>query len=270
MTNRINQKFQELKKKKEKALIFYLTVGYPDIPIFIKLVDVLEKSGADLIELGIPFSDPVADGLTIQRTSQEALKQKISLKKSFSLAGNLAGNVNIPLVFMTYYNPVYRYGLKNFAYSCAENYVDGVIIPDLPPEEAVPLNSVLKKYNVNLIFLIAPTSPEERIEMISKQSRGFIYYVSLTGVTGAREKLPRTIKSSLNKIRRFTEKPICVGFGISRPSQAREIGKYSDGIIIGSALLKIVEKYKDNEKILFREVKKFVSGMKEALKKNDL
>ena len=268
--NRIDQKFQELKKKKEKALIFYLTVGYPDVPIFIKLVDVLEKSGADLIELGIPFSDPVADGLTIQRTSQEALKQKINLKKSFSLARDLAGNVNIPLVFMTYYNPVYRYGLKKFAYSCKENYVDGVIIPDLPPEEATPLNSVLKKYNVNLIFLIAPTSPEERIEMISKQSRGFIYYVSLTGVTGAREKLPRTIKLSLSKIRRFTEKPICVGFGISKPSQAREIGKYSDGIIIGSALLKIVEKYKDNEKILFREVKKFVSGMKDAFKKNDL
>ena len=266
MINRIDRKFQELKEKKEKALIIYVTVGYPDIPIFMKLVDVLEKSGADLIELGIPFSDPVADGLTIQRTSQEALKQKISLKKSFSLAKDLAGNVNVPLIFMTYYNPVYQYGLKKFACSCAENCVDGVIIPDLPPEEAVPLNKALKKYNINLIFLIAPTSPEKRVEMISKQSRGFIYYVSLTGVTGAREKLPGTIKLSLSKIRRFTEKPICVGFGISKPSQAREIGKYSDGIIIGSALLKIVEKYRNNEKILLREIKKFVSGIKGALK----
>ena len=270
MINRIDRKFQELKGREEKALIFYLTVGYPGVPIFIKLVDVLEKSGADLIELGIPFSDPVADGLTIQRTSREALKQKISLKKSFSLAKDLAGNVNIPLVFMTYYNPVYQYGLKKFAYSCKENYVDGVIIPDLPPEEAAPLNKALKKYNINLIFLIAPTSPKKRIEMISKQSRGFIYYVSLTGVTGARERLPGTIKLSLSKIRRFTEKPICVGFGISKPSQAREIGKYSDGIIIGSALLKIVEKHKNNEKILLREVKKFVSGIKEALRRKNV
>ncbi len=266
MINRIERKFQELKQKKEKALIFFLTVGYPDVPTFKKLVITLAESGVDLIELGIPFSDPVADGLTIQKSSQEALKKKINLKKSFLLAKELSRNVAAPFVFMGYYNPIYRYGLENFSRSCKKNHIDGVIIPDLPPEEAAPLDKVLKKYGIDLIFLIAPTSSEKRIEMISKQSRGFIYYVSLTGVTGARQKLPGTIKLSLSKIRRFTEKPICVGFGISRPSQAKEIVKYSDGIIIGSALLKIVEKYKDNEKILLREVKKFVSGMKAALK----
>jgi len=264
MINRIDKKFQELRKRGERALIFYLTVGYPDLATFTKLLFALERSGADLIELGVPFSDPVADGLTIQKTSEVALKQKITLKKTFSLAKDL--DVNIPLLLMTYYNPVYQYGLERFADACKRSGVEGVIVPDLPPEEANPLRRALKRHNLDLIFLIAPTSPEKRIKMIANLSKGFIYYVSLTGVTGAREKLPRTIKSSLNKIRKFTKKPICVGFGISKPSQAAEIGKYSDGIIIGSALLKIVEKHKNNEKILLREVKKFVSGIKEALK----
>ncbi|MCK4244617.1 MAG: tryptophan synthase subunit alpha [Candidatus Omnitrophica bacterium] len=263
MINRIDKKFQELRKRGERALIFYLTVGYPDLATFTKLLFALERSGADLIELGIPFSDPVADGLTIQKTSQVALKQKITLKKTFSLAKDL--DVNIPLLLMTYYNPVYQYGLKKFADSCKRNGIEGVIVPDLPPEEANPLRRALKRHNLDLIFLIAPTSPEKRIKMISNKSKGFIYYVSLTGVTGAREKLPKTIRLSLNKIRKFTKRPICVGFGISKPFQAREIGKYSDGIIIGSALLNIVEKYK-NKRGLIKKVEKFASEIKETLK----
>ena len=265
MINRIDEKFQELKKGGRKALIFYLTVGYPDMVTFMKLVTALENFGADLIELGVPFSDPVADGLTIQRTSEVALKQKINLKKSFLLAKELSKKSNIPLIFMSYYNPIYHYGLQKFAHDCKKTGISGVIIPDLPPEEATPLKNNLKQDNVNLIFLIAPTSPQERMRMISKESQGFIYYVSLTGVTGAREKLSGTIKSSLHKIYRFTKKPICVGFGISKPSQAREIGKYSDGIIIGSALLNIVERYK-NKRGLIKEVEKFTSEIKVALR----
>ncbi len=263
MINRIDKEFQGLRERGERALIFYLTVGYPNISTFIELIITLEKSGADLIELGIPFSDPVADGLTIQKTSQEALKQKISLKKTFSLAKDL--EINIPLVLMTYYNPVYQYGLKKFADSCKKSGIDGIIVPDLPPEEANPLRNTLKSHNLDLIFLIAPTSPEKRIKMIANLSKGFIYYVSLTGVTGAREKLPKTIRLSLNRIRKFTKRPICVGFGIAKPEQAREIGNYSDGIIIGSALLNIIEKYK-NKRGLIKEVERFVSEIKSALK----
>jgi len=193
MINRIDEKFQELKKGGRKALIFYLTVGYPDMVTFMKLVTALENFGADLIELGVPFSDPVADGLTIQRTSEVALKQKINLKKSFLLAKELSKKSNIPLIFMSYYNPIYHYGLQKFAHDCKKTGISGVIIPDLPPEEATPLKNILKQDNVNLIFLIAPTSPQERMRMISKESQGFIYYVSLTGVTGARRNCPERL-----------------------------------------------------------------------------
>ncbi|MCX5678531.1 MAG: tryptophan synthase subunit alpha [Candidatus Omnitrophica bacterium] len=243
--NRIDNKFNELRAARRKAFIAYVTAGDPDLAVTRKVVLKFEEAGVDIVELGIPFSDPIADGPTIQAASYRALKGKATLKKIFAMVRSLRAATDMPLVFMTYYNPVLRYGLKKFFASCRKCGVDGVIVPDLPCEEASDLIKFARFEKVATIFLSSPTSTPERIRDIAKNSKGFIYYVSLTGVTGARRELPKDISSKIRAIRSFTDKPVAVGFGVSSPNQAARIARVADGVIVGSAIVKIMGENKN-------------------------
>jgi tryptophan synthase alpha chain len=228
-------------KPGHKAIIPYITVGYPDIDSTLKAVPLLEKNGADIIELGIPYSDPLADGVTIQESSYQALQNGVTPEACLDLAAKLRKKTRVPLVFMTYYNPVLSYGLDRFCKSCVNSGIDGLIIPDLPPEEGYTLECAAKEHGIDMIYLLAPTSNPERIRMVTERSRGFIYMVSVTGVTGARKALPETLKTFVARVRDITSKPLCVGFGISTPEQAQQIGRISDGVIVGSKLINLMK-----------------------------
>ncbi len=263
--NRVDKKFRELKRGRKKAFIAYITAGDPSFAMTKEIVLALERSGADIVELGIPFSDPLADGPTIQAASHRALLKGATLRKIFSLASALRKVTDIPILFMTYYNPVLRYGIQNFVKSCKKSGVDGVIIPDLPFEEARDLVKVSKKSDVATIFLAAPTSTKRRVKDIVKNSTGFIYYVSLIGVTGARRKLPPEIASNVRRIKSMTRKPVAVGFGISRAAQARDIARIADGVIVGSAIVKIIADNQKNHEALVSKISNFAKSMAGAI-----
>jgi len=239
--NRINQLFKNLRRQKRKALVVYVTAGDPSLAHTERLVSVLEESGADLIELGIPFSDPLADGPTIQKASQRALSKGVNIASILKMVKRVRRVSGLPIVFMTYYNLVLHYGLKRFVADSKASGIDGVIVPDLPPEEGNLLVGESRKKDFSSIFLAAPTSTKERLKKISSKSTGFIYYVSLTGTTGARDRLPGDIVKNVKTIKRISKKPVCVGFGISNPRQARRISRLADGIIVGSAVIKVIE-----------------------------
>jgi len=255
--NRIDKKFKELKKRRKKAFVAFIMAGDPSIAITRKLVFELEKQGADIIELGVAFSDPLADGPTIQRASERALKRKANLDSACNLVRNVRLKTQIPIAFLTYYNILYHYGLERFVEKAKSSGVDGVIVPDLPPEESGELRRIARKKGFSLIHLLAPTSSRQRIKMISNASTGFIYYVSLTGTTGARKELPKDLSASLRLIKRSTNKPVCVGFGISRPGQVKAISRLADGVIVGSAIIKTIEKNISEQKLV-ENVGKFV------------
>jgi tryptophan synthase alpha chain len=242
------------------ALIPYITVGYPTVETTLKVVPLFATSGCDIIELGIPFSDPLADGATIQRAAYEALRQGVTIKVCFEVAQELRRQVEIPLVFMTYYNPVLKFGVEQFCSKCAEVGIDGLIIPDLPPEEGQDLEQSTKRHELDLIYLLSPASTEERIKLVASRSSGFIYLVSLTGVTGARAKLPEELESFVARVRERTEKPLCVGFGVSTPEQARRIGKVADGVIVGSRIIQLL----DEDKSL-KNASSFIKCLRDAL-----
>lgn len=239
--NRIDAKFKELKAQGKKALIVYITCGYPDIATTEKLVLELEKRGVDIIELGVPFSDPLADGPIIQEASSYALKKKINLKDIFFLVKRLRRKSQIPLCLMGYYNPIFSFGQDRFVAEAINAGIDGVIIPDLPPEEDERLVSLAKRSGLKTIFFLSPTSSSGRVAYISKVSTGFIYYVSLTGVTGAKQALPADLQQNIRAIKRCTTKPVCVGFGISKPEHIKEVFKAADGVIVGSAVVKVIK-----------------------------
>ena len=262
--SRINPTFARLKKRGQSALIPFIMAGDPDIETTEALVLRMAEAGADIIELGIPFSDPIADGPTIQAASHRALQNGVNLKDVLHMAEKLRG-INTPLVLMTYFNPVLRYGLKDFAESCGRSGVDGVIIPDLPPDEAGQWIGDARKMDLDTVFLIAPTSPPDRIRLVSRYSRGFIYYVSVTGVTGARENLPDDLEPAVKGIKEQSKKPVAVGFGISTPEQAKRIGLFADGVIVGSAIVKMIEENVRHPELTLK-VKDFVSSFVEALK----
>jgi len=224
-----------------KALIAYLTVGYPDLDTTKKAALALANSGVDIIELGIPFSDPLADGTTIQRASHQSLQNGTTPQLCLELAGRLHRETTTPLVFMTYYNPVYHFGLDAFCQQCVEVGVSGLIVPDLPPEEGQELEAVAQKNKLDLIYLLAPTSSDERIRLVAEHSQGFIYLVSVTGVTGARDKLPDNLTLIVKKVRKQTSKPLCIGFGISTAEQARQLARIADGVIVGSRIIQLIE-----------------------------
>jgi len=262
IANRIDRKFKELKSKKKKALIAFITAGYPNLSITEKLVMEFEKAGVDIVELGVSFTDPMADGPVIQYASQEALKNNIRLVDIINLVKKLRQKVNIPILLMTYYNPVFSFGEGRFIKSALASGVDGVIIPDLPPDEGRVFILKANKYGLHNICFISPTTSSKRMRFILRSARGFIYYVSLTGVTGIRRSLPKDLQENIAKIKRHTPVPVCVGFGISNRAQVKELGSYADGVIIGSA---IVAKIKENigNPSLIQKVADFIRGLKE-------
>jgi tryptophan synthase alpha chain len=235
-------------------------VGYPSVETTLKAVPRFANIGCDIIELGIPFSDPLADGATIQQASYEALRQGVTTSVCFEVAQELRRQVEIPLVFMTYYNLVLRFGLDKFCSTCANVGIDGLIIPDLPPEEGKELEKSTKRHGLDLIYLLSPASTKERIKLVASRSSGFIYLVSLTGVTGARDELPEELETFVARVRERTAKPLCVGFGVSTPEQARRVASVADGVIVGSRIIQLLNDDKSLENAC-----SFVKSMREAL-----
>lgn len=247
--------------EKGKAFIPFITCGDPDLETTAKVVKAAVANGADLIELGIPFSDPTAEGPVIQGANLRALTGGITTDKVFDLVRELRKDVTVPMVFMTYANVVYSYDAEKFIKTCEEIGIDGLILPDLPFEEKDEFLPICKKYNVDLISLIAPTS-ENRISMIAKEAEGFIYVVSSLGVTGTRSEIKTDLKSIVDVIRANTDVPCAIGFGISTPEQAKKMAELSDGAIVGSAIIKYLEKYgKDAPKY----IGEYVKSMKDAI-----
>lgn len=236
--SKITKTFEKLKKQNKKAFIPYIMAGDPSLEKTGEIVLLFEECGADIVELGVPFSDPLADGPTIQRASERALKNGVTLRKVIAYAKDLRQITQIPLVLMTYFNPVFKYGLEYFVRDAKGAGVDGVIIPDLPPDEAKDFIRLSRKAVLDTIFLLAPTSTEDRIKKITKVSSGFIYYVSITGITGASLLLDGSMEMLISKIRKYTDKPIAVGFGVSTPIEALAVADVPDGVIVGSAIVK--------------------------------
>ena len=239
---RIEQTFTRLGERGEKALITFITAGDPDIETTGKLVVEFEKRGADIIELGIPFSDPMADGPTIQAASERALRGKVNIRTILKLIRQLRDKCDIPIVLFGYYNPIFSYGVERFAKDAKRAGADGVLVVDLPPEEAGELKQYADGEQLDLIYLLTPTSDAQRMKKVARDASGFIYYISVAGVTGARAKVAKKIKGAVESIREFTALPICVGFGISTPAQAGEVSRRAEGIIVGSAIVKVIEK----------------------------
>lgn len=242
--NRIDKKFKELKKRGQKAFIAFITAGYPSLAVTEKLVIEFERRGVDIVELGVPFSDPLADGPVIQESSTRALKNNTHLNGILKMVLRLRRKgITMPLCLMTYYNPVFCFGQQRFIRQAASCQVDGLILPDLPPEEGEDFIKLANKEKIDVICFIAPTSARKRIKYIAKKARGFIYYVSLTGVTGARSRLAAGLRKNIGAVKKITGKPVCVGFGVSTRRQVLEAQKIADGVIVGSA---IVKKIKEN------------------------
>lgn len=263
--NRIELKFQSLKQNSEKALITFITAGDPDLDSTIQYIHAIEEGGADIIELGVPFSDPLADGPVIQKSALRSLKSGTTLKKIIQLVEKVRKTSSIPIILMSSYNPIFRYNEKTFVNDAVNSGVDGIIIPDLPPEEAEFMNDLSKSKGLDTIFLLAPTSTEDRIKLVSKIGRGFIYYVSLTGVTGVRQNLAEDLSDKIFKIKNICSKPVAIGFGISTPEQAAFAAGIADGVIVGSAIVKIIEKSNLQGNLIPKQIKEFVRSMKDAV-----
>lgn len=237
-TPAIDAAFRAARAEGRCALITYLTLGYPSPTDSLRLVPALQAGGADIIELGVPFSDPVADGPTIQRASHAALRAGVTPSQCLTLVARLRHmGVSVPLLLMGYYNPIYRHGLAKYARDCEEARVDGLIVPDLPPEEAAPLRRACGKEGIALVFLVAPTTGEGRLARIAAATQGFLYVISRLGITGAGRSPGQELSARLALVRRYAQTPVAVGFGISRPEQARALAPHVDGIIVGSAIV---------------------------------
>jgi tryptophan synthase alpha chain len=238
--------FEEAHRGGHVALIPYVMAGYPDITTSRALAIALCRAGATLLELGVPFSDPLADGATIQRAGQRALENGMSLGRVLELAGTITETVSIPVVLMSYYNPIFSFGLEGFCRRARSAGVAGLIVPDLPPEEAEPLYAAATREDIELVFLVTPTSPARRIAQVAEISArtggGFIYCVSLTGVTGARDQLPTQLNEFIVRVREHTHLPLAVGFGVAHPQHVAQIGKIADGAVVASALLDAVDR----------------------------
>ncbi|MCI0547822.1 MAG: tryptophan synthase subunit alpha [Candidatus Rokubacteria bacterium] len=263
--SRLAATFAALRARGERALIPYLTAGDPAPGVTRELVAEAARRGADIVELGVPFSDPLADGPVIQRATQRALAAGVTLPRVLELVREIRTDLAVPLVLLTYYNPILAFGLKAFCAASTEVGVDGVIVADLPPEEAAPLAEHAEPAGLDLIHLVAPTSTPARMRRIARATRGFLYMVSLTGVTGARRELPVDLADHLRVLRAITTKPICVGFGISHPEQAAAVGRIADGVIVGSALVHLVEQHAGTA-ALRDELGHFIAALKAPLK----
>jgi tryptophan synthase alpha chain len=245
--------FTHAREEGRVALIPYVMAGYPDLATSEELAVALCKAGADILELGVPFSDPLADGVTIQAAAQKSLDLGTTLTATLALAHRISRQVAAPLVLMGYYNPIYSFGVERFCATAAESGVRGVIVPDLPPEEAEPLWKAANQRGIEVIFLVSPTSTPERIAQVAsvagRTGGGFIYCVSLSGVTGARDRLPEQLAAFIGRVRFATTLPLAVGFGVSRPEHVAEIGSLADGAVVASALLNAVDAAPSEERV---------------------
>ncbi len=239
--NRIEAKFKE--KQGQKILVSFITAGDPTLEASLSNALALDAGGVDIIELGMPFSDPMADGPVIQKASERALKHGTTLGDVIGLAKKIRQKSEIPLLLMGYYNPVYHYGLKSFVKDAKEAGVDALLIVDLPPEESADLKKLCDQYRLNLIFLLAPTSTVQRIKKVAKLASGFIYFVSMTGVTGASLNSDKALVSLIPKIKKICRLPVIVGFGIKTPAMVQKFSAYADGVVVGSAFVNVIEKF---------------------------
>lgn len=247
-----------------KAFVAFLTGGDPDVETTEKLIPVMAEAGADVIEIGIPFSDPVAEGPVIQAADERALSAGCTTDKLFDMVARVRDKTSVPLLFMTYLNPIFTYGAERFFQRCSETGIDGVIVPDMPFEEKSEIASSCSKFGVELVSLIAPTS-RDRIRKIAAEAEGFIYCVSSLGVTGVRSEIKTDVTSMIEQVRAVTDVPCAVGFGVSRPEHAEQLGAVADGVIVGSAIVKIIAE-NGHESAL--PVSDFIRSMRAALDKN--
>src|SRR5712691_7596825 len=260
--NRIDSAFQRIKERGEKALIAYLMGGDPTLEDIEAYVQQLAEAGADIIELGVPFSDPIADGPVIQQAAERALRSGTSLKKILATVRSLRRKIQIPLVLMAYYNSIFRYGEAAFCRDAVAAGMDGLIVPDMPPDEAGTIHPLAEKAGLDVIFLLAPTSTAKRQTSVARLSRGFIYYVSLTGITGAKLTDKADVEEKVREIRRYTKTPVAVGFGIATPEDAREVARIADGVIVGSALVKVIAE--GGHAVLTDRLSSFTRSLKSA------
>lgn len=262
--NRIDRAFARLKREGRKGLIPFLAAGDPSLAVTEELVKEFEARGADLVELGVPFSDPLADGVVNQRAYQRALAAGAGLGRILDLTARIRRQSEVPIVLMSYVNPIHRFGLERFPAAARDAGVDGLILSDCPPEEMDGAMEALEEAGVHPVLLVAPTSPDRRISLISARSRGYIYYVSLRGVTGPRDRLPADLGEGIRRIRALTERPLAVGFGISTPAQAREVAALADAVIVGSAIVARIEA-SIGRPALVREVGEFLADLRSAV-----
>ena len=265
MTSKLNRTFAQLRQSGEKALIIYVMAGDPSLQETEQLVVELEQAGADIIELGVPFSDPIADGPVIQQAAERALRSGTSLRTILPMVTSLRVRTQIPLVLMAYYNSIHAFGPERFCREAAQAGVDGLIMPDMPPDEAGPLKGPAAAAGLPLIFLLAPTSTAERRTFVARQSQGFVYYVSLTGITGAKLLSMADVGKNVEKIRKVTHVPVAVGFGVATPEDAAKVAAIADGVIVGSAIVKLIAAHQQKPEMV-KHVGEFVRSLKNAMR----
>jgi tryptophan synthase alpha chain len=264
MTSRLDHAFAELRNRNDKALIAYIMAGDPTLQDTERLVLELEQAGADVIELGVPFSDPIADGPVIQQAAARALRNGASLRKILPMVKTLRSKTQIPLVLMAYYNSIHAFGPERFCREAVTAGVDGLIVPDMPPDEAGPLEEPAAEAGLQLIFLVAPTSTTERRSYVVRRSQGFVYYVSLTGITGAKLSNLAEVGANVEKIRKISAIPVAVGFGVATPEDAGKVAAIADGVIVGSAIVKQIAAHQQNSGMA-AQVGSFVKSLKGAM-----
>ncbi len=265
--SRISPTFQRLAEHGRPGFVAYITGGDPDLATTRSLVLEMARRGVDILELGIPFSDPMADGPANQVSAQRALENGVSLADVLGLVEDLRGETDLPIVLFTYYNPVFRFGLEAFVDRASEAGVDGVLALDLPPEEAGDYKRLMDDRGLDTIFLVTPTSRDDRIQLITSWSTGFVYTVSRTGVTGEQERLSDAIQPMVGRIRSHTSLPVAVGFGISQPDQVAEVASYADAVVVGSAINRRIGEYKGDPQLV-RKIGDFIETLTEPLKGN--
>jgi tryptophan synthase alpha chain len=266
--NRIEQKFQDLQNARRKAFIAFITAGDPDLETTVRLAPALERAGADILELGVPFSDPLADGPTIQASSARALRGGVTVRGILEAAARIREQSALPLALMTYYNPVFHFGEEKFVTACRKAGVDGLIVPDLPPEEAGNLIAAARGQDIATVFFVAPTTRTERMALVARAATGFIYYVSVAGVTGARSVVPADLAARVRQARRLGRKPVCVGFGVSTPEQVLAVSRVADGVIVGSAIVREIGNNRGRKDLVSR-VSGFVERLAAPLKERE-
>ena len=263
--NPIEKRFSELRERNEKAFIPFITAGDPNLDITEQLVLEFDKVGADIVEFGVPYSDPLADGPVNQEAAQRALLNDITLQDILERVRSIRTKSEIPIILFTYYNPVLAYGAENLARDAREAGVDGILCVDLPPEEAAEYEKAFSDEGLCTIFLIAPTSTDERVQLIVRHSSGFIYYVSRTGVTGEQTSIEASVQPMVEKIKQHTDRPVAVGFGVSTPAQAKEVASYGDGVVVGSAIVRMIGELGDTPETAAK-VGAFVKSLVDAAK----